>query len=44
MRKKKNFYKTADVLKVQNINLSGVRLTNDRLLYLQVSMKEAGKQ
>ena len=41
---KEKFYKIADVLKVRNIILSGIRLTHDWSLYLQVWMKEAGKQ
>ena len=44
MMKKKSFYKKADVLKVRNIIPLGVKLTHDRSLYLQVWMKEAGKQ
>ena len=43
MRKKKNFSKIADVLKVRNILISGVRLYHDRSWYQQVSMKEAEK-
>ena len=44
MKKKKNSCKITDARKVRNIILSEVRLTHDRSLYLEVSMKEAREQ